>query len=148
MSQMEISHATLCTMARARFIFPEIAIRNKGHVTGLCFTSHCIRQAPVASDISTLDFLVLHSFRDLLVTTARANASMPRLEPENGGVRAQQMQGVEQYINPLAFDPQNGGGRNRYKYHDRGDGMYDDARKLGQQPHLVTTGQYVSAAWS
>ena len=70
---------------------------------------------------------------------------MNRLEPENEGGLSQMRQGVEQYINPLAFDPKNGGGggRNRYKYHDRGDGMYDDARKLGQQPHLVTTGQCV-----
>lgn len=71
---------------------------------------------------------------------------MNRLEPENGSgsFPRQVQQGVEQYVNPLAFDPKSGGGgRNRYKYHDRGDGMYDDARKLGQQPHLVTTGQYV-----
>ena len=66
---------------------------------------------------------------------------MNRLDAEVDSGLSQQT-----FMNPLAYDPKNGGGggRNRYKYHDRGDGMYDDARKLGQQPHLVTTGQCVS----
>jgi hypothetical protein len=34
-------------------------------------------------------------------------------------------------------------GKRRYKYHDRGDGMYEAARRLGQQPHLIQTGKYV-----
>lgn len=35
------------------------------------------------------------------------------------------------------------GAKRRYKYHDRGDGMFEAARDLGRQPHLVRTGRCV-----
>lgn len=37
----------------------------------------------------------------------------------------------------------NGEARKRYRYHDRGDGVYDKARHLAERPHLVLTGEYV-----
>lgn len=36
------------------------------------------------------------------------------------------------------------GVKKRYKYHDRGDGMFEAARDLGRHPHLVRTGRYVA----
>lgn len=57
----------------------------------------------------------------------------------------------EQYRNPALSEPYGydasdayaGKARKRYRYHDRGDGMYMAARQLGERPHLVLSGKCV-----
>ena len=45
----------------------------------------------------------------------------------------------------IDFRQSNAGDRHkRYRYADRGDGMYEQARQLGGRPHLVLSGKYVS----